>query len=271
MSLKGKCARCISRSCKRVFLVCSLVAIFISSINVSAQETTRGYILMNNTLMPFDVQLFPVFPVSRSAVAQDPYTAFVSWSASSHANGYRLEQFDEATTQWNIIYQGNRLSFTKKNLTVGEYLFRVRSCRDQACSAPSPVLSVSITAPVDSDHDGVFDYLDSCPFTSFTHDVDVNGCSVNQIDSDNDGVIDVLDLCPNSAAGSAVGVAGCVPTTVDDDGDGVTNDLDRCGFTSQSSTPDSEGCAPEQKDADNDGLFDFEDPYPLQHATQCTV
>jgi OOP family OmpA-OmpF porin len=61
--------------------------------------------------------------------------------------------------------------------------------------------------PLDSDNDGVADYLDKCPNTpADARPVDANGCPV---DSDNDGVPDYLDRCPNTPAGTPVDASGC--------------------------------------------------------------
>jgi len=59
---------------------------------------------------------------------------------------------------------------------------------------------------IDSDNDGVADYLDKCPNTPAGVKVDKNGCA---IDSDNDGVPDYLDKCPNTPAGMKVNKNGC--------------------------------------------------------------
>ena len=260
MTLKGNGRNAIGGSLKRALLACSLATLATlatGAMNASAQQTIKRYVLVNNVLMPFDAQLLPVHPPSTSAVAQDPYKAVINWSASINVTKYRVEQLDLISGVWNLVYQGDGLTFTAQSLAVGEVSFRISSCRDDSCSSPTPAVNVTIEEPLDTDYDGVFDYVDACPLTSFTQSVDANGCAVSQIDSDNDGVVDLLDLCPNSAPGAAVGAAGCVPTTADNDNDGVTNDLDRCDGTAASTTPDSAGCAPEQKDSDIDGLFDF--------------
>ncbi len=66
------------------------------------------------------------------------------------------------------------------------------------------------TAPVktymDSDHDGVYDYMDKCPGTPENVSVDDRGCP---FDSDKDGVPDYKDNCPDTPAGAPVNVKGC--------------------------------------------------------------
>lgn len=237
----------------------------------AVSETVQRFVLINNVLIPFSAVTTPLPPFTSKVVAQDPYKAIVTWSASANVTSYRLELLDSTLNRWNTIYEGGRFTYTAVGLAVGSHSFRVSGCRGAACSAPGSVRRLSIADPADSDLDGVFDYLDTCPLTVIIDNVDSNGCSVNQLDSDNDGVIDLLDLCPNSAPEDVVGIAGCVATTADTDNDGVTDDLDYCSGTSTSHTADAQGCADEQKDADNDGIIDSQDPYPLQHSTQCTV
>ena len=60
--------------------------------------------------------------------------------------------------------------------------------------------------PLDSDGDGVPDYLDKCPNTPTGVKVDASGCP---LDSDGDGVPDYLDKCPNTPKGTKVDANGC--------------------------------------------------------------
>jgi OmpA-OmpF porin, OOP family len=62
------------------------------------------------------------------------------------------------------------------------------------------------SANVDSDKDGVPDYLDKCPGTPAGVKVDKDGCP---LDSDGDGVPDYLDKCPGTPAGVKVDKDGC--------------------------------------------------------------
>jgi OOP family OmpA-OmpF porin len=92
--------------------------------------------------------------------------------------------------------------------------------------------------PLDSDKDGVPDYLDKCPNTPSGVAVDKDGCP---IDSDKDGVPDYLDKCPNTPAGVAVDKNGC---PLDSDGDGVPDYLDKCPGTPPGVKVDKDGCPP---------------------------
>jgi OmpA-OmpF porin, OOP family len=62
------------------------------------------------------------------------------------------------------------------------------------------------SAPLDSDGDGVPDYLDKCPDTPKGVTVDKDGCP---LDSDGDGVPDYLDKCPGTPKGVKVDKDGC--------------------------------------------------------------
>ncbi len=58
----------------------------------------------------------------------------------------------------------------------------------------------SVGCPVDTDADGVADYLDKCPATPVGVKVNVQGCP---IDTDGDGIPDYLDKCPTVAGVAA--------------------------------------------------------------------
>jgi len=91
--------------------------------------------------------------------------------------------------------------------------------------------------PLDSDKDGVPDYLDKCPGTPAGVKVDKDGCP---LDSDKDGVPDYLDKCPGTPAGVKVDKDGC--PLQDSDKDGVTDDLDKCPGTPAGVKVDKDGC-----------------------------
>ena len=75
-------------------------------------------------------------------------------------------------------------------------------------------------ARLDTDGDGVPDYLDECPDTPKGVEVDEHGCPP---DTDGDGVPDYD--CPDTPKGAPVGTG--MPT----DGDGVPDYLDECPGT----------------------------------------
>jgi len=68
------------------------------------------------------------------------------------------------------------------------------------------VEKVFLNRYLDSDGDGVFDYLDKCPGTPAGVKVDAVGCP---LDTDGDGVYDYLDKCPGTPAGAKVNTEGC--------------------------------------------------------------
>jgi outer membrane protein OmpA-like peptidoglycan-associated protein len=78
--------------------------------------------------------------------------------------------------------------------------------------------------PLDSDGDGVKDYLDRCPGTPKGASVDKNGC---ELDTDGDGVPDWRDECPNSDK-KAIGHVDEKGCDLDSDHDGVPDWKDEC-------------------------------------------
>jgi OOP family OmpA-OmpF porin len=92
--------------------------------------------------------------------------------------------------------------------------------------------------PLDTDGDGVYDYLDKHPGTPAGVKVDQNGVP---LDTDGDGVYDYLDKHPGTPAGVKVDQNG-VP--LDTDGDGVYDYLDKCPGTPAGAQVDLNGCPP---------------------------
>ena len=92
--------------------------------------------------------------------------------------------------------------------------------------------------PLDSDGDGVPDYLDKCPGTPRGTPVNADGCPFT--DSDGDGIPDYLDKCPNTPKGQKVGPDGC---PLDSDGDGIPDDQDECPNTPAGAKVLPNGCA----------------------------
>ena len=140
--------------------------------------------------------------------------------------------------------------------------------------------STWLTATVDFDGDGVVICEDHCPNTPGGEDVDVNGCSCEQLDprdddgdgvdncedlcpgeddlldTDTDGMPDCLDGCPNDSGKVAPGQCGCGTPDTDSDGDGVANCHDLCP-------------GEDDVDTDGDGVLDCfeecpEDPDKLE-------
>lgn len=82
------------------------------------------------------------------------------------------------------------------------------------------------------------------------------GIKGDPIDSDEDGVYDYMDMCPDTPLGAVVSKQGC---SIDNDGDGVINDDDDCPDTLADVEVDENGCA---LDSDNDGVYDYLDECP---------
>jgi OmpA-OmpF porin, OOP family len=88
-----------------------------------------------------------------------------------------------------------------------------------------------IDRTLDSDGDGIPDYIDYCP-TDFGP-AEFNGCP----DSDGDGIVDIYDECPGTPDGINVNYKGC---PLDRDKDGIPDSIDKCPNTP--GTPEREGC-----------------------------
>jgi OmpA-OmpF porin, OOP family len=124
---------------------------------------------------------------------------------------------------------------------------------DKCPKTPKGVKVDTFGCPLDADGDGVPDYLDKCPDTPHGVAVDSQGCP---LDADGDGVPDNLDNCPNTPSGVAVDSHGC---PVDSDGDGVPDYLDKCPNTPSGVAVDATGCP---LDSDADGVPDYLDKCP---------
>lgn len=117
--------------------------------------------------------------------------------------------------------------------------------------------------PLDSDHDGIPDELDSCDYEKGPHsaDPDSNGCP----DKDGDGVADKIDACPSEPGPHTPDplTNGCPPPPPppDRDKDGILDAKDACPDVPgvYSEDPTQNGCPP---DKDKDGVLDADDACP---------
>jgi outer membrane protein OmpA-like peptidoglycan-associated protein len=107
-----------------------------------------------------------------------------------------------------------------------------------------------VTAPLDTDGDGITDDMDKCPTQAGI--AKYNGCPIP--DTDGDGINDEEDKCPNQAGTAKYN--GCpVPDT---DGDGINDEEDKC--PNQAGPKERDGCP--VTDRDNDGVNDEQDKCP---------
>lgn len=127
---------------------------------------------------------------------------------------------------------------------------------DEALSAPITIHSVDGT--LDSDGEGLTDYVERCTTGTDPFDPDTDGDSVNDavetsggmpgIDTDGDGIIDALD--PDDDG-------DCVPTILEDpdgDGDPTNDDTDGDGIPNYlDADDDGDGIGSCMEDADGDG------------------
>jgi len=108
----------------------------------------------------------------------------------------------------------------------------------------------------DSDHDGIADDEDACPYAAEDKDgfEDTDGCP--DIDNDDDGIIDSRDSCPLENAVAS----GC--PVYDQDSDGIIDNSDKCISEAEDvdGFRDDDGCP--DPDNDGDGIFDANDKCP---------
>lgn len=119
--------------------------------------------------------------------------------------------------------------------------------KDKCPDTPTAVAVDADGCPIDTDGDGVADYIDDCPT--------VAGLSIHKgcPDTDKDGIADKNDACPDIAG--LASLKGCP----DSDGDGVADKDDKCPATPKDWKVDASGCPLDQ---DKDGVVDMEDNCP---------
>ena len=135
----------------------------------------------------------------------------------------------------HIIYKYDR-TYNNYESTVGVYFaFGAPAPVAKAIEPePAPIIINVEAAPAPAP---VAAPVLKCPNTPAGVPVDKDGCP---LDSDNDGVADYLDKCPNTPAGVSVGADGC---PLDTDGDGVPDYLDKCPNTAPGVKVGTDGCA----------------------------
>jgi OmpA-OmpF porin, OOP family len=126
---------------------------------------------------------------------------------------------------------------------------------DEEPNTPKGVKVDSRGRALDSDGDGIPDYLDEEPNTPKGVKVDSRG---RALDSDGDGIPDYLDEEPNTPKGVKVDSRG---RALDSDGDGIPDYLDEEPNTPKGVKVDSRGRA---LDSDGDGIPDYLDEEPNQ-------
>jgi hypothetical protein len=68
----------------------------------------------------------------------------------------------------------------------------------------------SCVSPDDTDHDGLRDCVDGCPYDPTKVAQGICGCNTPDVDSDGDGVPDCLDECPLDPNNMQLGECGCI-------------------------------------------------------------
>ena len=194
----------------------------------------------HKTLVGLDAKLNYQFYKPESKVI--PYLlAGAGYTVESHegeANlqipvgiGVNFKMADNAYINWQSEFRKS-LSDDRDNFHHGlgfVYLFGKKD---------TTMMDKKMDDPLDSDGDGLADYVDLCPQSPGP--IDLNGCP----DADGDMVADFEDECPQQAGTKEM--KGCPDT----DGDGISDKDDECpnmaGMASNNGCPDG--------DTDNDGV-----------------
>ncbi len=79
---------------------------------------------------------------------------------------------------------------------------------------PSLLPDASCSSPDDTDHDGVPDCRDGCPYDATKLAPGACGCNIPDFDSDGDGIPDCLDGCEHDPNNAGIGQCGCVGEVV---------------------------------------------------------
>lgn len=156
------------------------------------------------------------------------------------------------------------------------------ACPGQICNEdtdecePIPAPPGGGGAPVDTDKDGIPDYLDNCKNVANKDQADKdkdgvgdacdnapNVANKDQKDTDKDGVGDVSDACPEDPAKAEnEGACGCGVADTDTDEDGTADCLDGCIDDPAKTEEGLCGCGVADTDADEDGVPDCLDECP---------
>lgn len=120
------------------------------------------------------------------------------------------------------------------------------------------VVALRQLPPLDSDGDGISDYVDNAPYIANAPRLDMNtDAAINQLDQlDND-----FDTVLGNPEDPSTWVRLGDPADPDDDNDGVTDEVDNCVFTANPDQANMDGdmfgdaCDPlDSRDADGDGV-----------------
>ncbi len=133
----------------------------------------------------------------------------------------------------------------------------VSDSKDLCPNTPKDVVVDENGCPLDSDGDGLADYLDPTPLlkgtTPIPHYDSVTVLVDGSLDTDGDSVPDDIDYCPQEAGPAHFN--GCPDT----DNDGIVDIYDECPETPEGTVVNYKGCA---RDYDNDGIPNTEDKCP---------
>jgi outer membrane protein OmpA-like peptidoglycan-associated protein len=124
---------------------------------------------------------------------------------------------------------------------------------------PPPPSAAPVSAPLDSDRDGVTDPRDECPYEPAGAHPDAQHLGCPERDRDHDGVLDRLDVCPDVPVGEHPSPVRLGCPASDSDHDGFYDYEDNCPATAVGPHPDPERRGCPDGDDDSDGVLNQSD------------
>ena len=99
-----------------------------------------------STVVTTTVLLPPAVPASITVPATSSGSVPVSWSASSTATSYTLQQSFNGES-WSTIYTGAATSYTRTVTATGSHTYQVQACNSGGCSGWKVSSAVAVTIP----------------------------------------------------------------------------------------------------------------------------
>jgi len=156
-------------------------------------------------------------PVLQANAESQYYYGIAASDSDGDALTYSLDVAPSGMT-FNAEY-ARVIDWAPTSAQIGDHAVTVQ-VSDGNGGSVTQAFTVQVLAPLDSDYDGVPDFLDQCPgtataFNPYANEADENGCALHQLDTDEDGVNEHLDICPDTLPFEIVDPVGCAPYQLD--------------------------------------------------------
>ena len=174
--------------------------------------------------------------------------ATTSTTTDTKTEKEKVKEKEKEKPKKNNKYNGQ--PYYHPDLRTDEDRDGVANGNDKCPHTPRGIKVDTFGCPLDSDGDGLYDYMDNCPqeYGPLAN----SGCPWG--DKDKDGITDDQDKCPDTPG--VLRFQGCP----DRDGDGIPDSEDQCPTVP--GVREYRGCPPIKKDTDKDGIFDDVDVCP---------